>query len=91
MAGSAGDNDLTEDENPATASRQQAKRWVSVYSELLAMETSVVESVRAKMSRMSGDARRITEQTNIPQLEKDAESFRSRLELWRDRLAQLEA
>lgn len=91
MAGSPRDDtgDLTENQNPDTASRQQAKHWVSVYSELLSMETSVVESVRAKMRRMSDDAQRITEQTNLPQLQRDVDSFRSRLALWEDRLAEL--
>jgi hypothetical protein len=93
MAGSEGDppSDPTGEEgNPSTASSQQASRWVAVYSELLEMETSVLESVRERLKGMSSEARRITERTNLPQLEKDAEGFRSRLALWRDRLAQLE-
>jgi hypothetical protein len=76
--------------NPSTASSQQASRWVAVYSELLEMETSVIEYVRAKLSSMSSEARRITEDTNLPQLERDCESFRRRLTLWQQRLAQLE-
>lgn len=92
MAGSEGDelSDLTGEGNPSTASTRQASRWVAVYSELLEMETTVLESVRSRLGGMSSEARRITEWTNLPQLEKDAESFRSRLALWRDRLAQLE-
>ncbi|HEY9286518.1 MAG TPA: hypothetical protein VIT43_00685 [Candidatus Dormibacteraeota bacterium] len=92
MAGSEDDKrrEPSEEGNPSTASSEQASRWVAVYDELLEMETSVIESVRARLIGMSSEARRITERTNLPQLENDAASFRSRLALWRDRLAQLE-
>ena len=92
MAGSNGykPSYTTEGEHPSSASHQEAKRWVSVYAELLAMETTVIGSVRAALCDMSSDARRITEMTNLPQMENDVEHFRTRLALWRDRLAQLE-
>lgn len=79
----------TEGEHPASASHQEAKRWVSVYAELLAMETTIIGSVRAALRDMSTEARHITEMTNLPQLENDIDHFRTRLALWRDRLAEL--
>jgi hypothetical protein len=45
------------------------------------METNTVKFVRARPAEMSSEARRITERTNLPQLEGDVDSFRSRLAL----------
>jgi FtsZ-binding cell division protein ZapB len=81
---------LAEGEDPSTTSVREARRWISVYSELLKIEGEVLESVRSKLARMSEEAREITEQTNLPSLERDAEHFRARLAFWRERLSQLE-
>lgn len=80
---------LAEGENLSTTSRQEAERWVAMYAELTHFETELIDSVKAKLTRMSPEARRETQQTNLPGLEEDAARFRARLAFWRDRLTQL--
>ena len=82
-------SDITEGD-PSTASKREAKRWVAVYAELLEMETRAIGSIRAAIAGMSREARLIAERTNLPDLEQDLDLFRTRLALWRERLAQLE-
>jgi hypothetical protein len=81
---------LARGEDPATSSPREARRWISVYTELVEMETTLIKSLKARIQSMSDEARQITEQTNLPELEKDADRFRSRLAFWRQRLAQIE-
>jgi hypothetical protein len=82
-------DELAAGEDPSTRSRQEAERWVSMYTELTELEDGVIKSVRDKMARMSADARRETERTNLPTLEEDAKRFHARLAFWRKRLTEL--
>ncbi|MEO6797506.1 MAG: hypothetical protein ABI401_09300 [Candidatus Dormibacter sp.] len=82
-------DELAEGEDPSTASVQEAERWVLVYTELVHLEDNVIKSVKARMSRMSPAARRETERTDLPALEKDDARFHDRLAFWRERRDQL--
>jgi len=54
--------------DPATATLEQAVFWRNIYTEILAMEESVLE--------------RIQQLTNVPVVAAQAERFRSRLGFW---------
>jgi hypothetical protein len=82
-------DELAEGEDPTTASLQEAERWVSVYTELIHLEDDLIKSVKERIAKMSPAARRETERTNLPALEKDDARFHDRLAFWRYRLAQL--
>ncbi|HEY0492029.1 MAG TPA: hypothetical protein VGD57_00985 [Candidatus Dormibacteraeota bacterium] len=81
--------ELAEGEEPSTTSRDVAERWLSVYTELTELEDDVIKSVKDRLPRMSPEARRETERTNLPALEEDAKRFHARLRFWRQRLAEL--
>ncbi len=87
--GSGSADELADGEDPSTTSSKEAERWVSVYTELINLETNLINEVKVRISKMSPEARRETERTNLPALEKDAKRFRARLGFWRERLAQL--
>jgi hypothetical protein len=83
------EEELAEGEDPSTNSRDIAERWVSIYTELTEMEDDVIRAVKDRLTRMSPEARRETERTNLPALEEDSTRFHKRLGFWRQRLAQL--
>ena len=87
--GSHTPDELAENENPSTTSRQEAERWVSMYTELTQMEDDVIKSVKERIAHMSLAARRETERTNLPVLEMDSKRFHARLAFWRKRVGQL--
>ena len=66
----------------ATASLEQAVFWKNIYSEILAMEESVLERIQQLMADQSPQARREVELTNVPVVVAQAERFRSRLGFW---------
>jgi hypothetical protein len=66
----------------ATASLEQAVFWKNIYSEILAMEESVLERIQQLMADQSPQARREVELTNVPVVVAQAERFRCRLGFW---------
>jgi hypothetical protein len=82
---------LAEGEDPSTSSRQEAERWIAIYTQLSQLEGDLIKTARERLPRMSPEARRETERTNLPMLEQDSERFNSRLAFWRERLAKLSA
>jgi hypothetical protein len=66
----------------ATATLEQALFWRNIYSEILAMEESVLARIRQLMAAQSPEARREVELTNVPVVVAQAERFRSRLGFW---------
>jgi|SRR5580698_8079344 hypothetical protein len=68
--------------DPATATLEQALFWRSIYTEILAMEESVLARIRQLMENQSPQARREVELTNLPVVIAQAERFRSRLGFW---------
>ncbi|MDQ6709814.1 MAG: hypothetical protein M3Z11_04585 [Candidatus Dormibacteraeota bacterium] len=87
--GSRSVGELAEGEDPLTTSSREIERWVSVYTELIKFETDLINEVTVRISTMSPEARRETERTDLPALQKDAERFGARLAFWRERSAQL--
>jgi hypothetical protein len=66
----------------ATATLEQARFWRNIYTEILAMEESVLARIRQLMADQSPEARREVELTNVPVVVAQAERFRSRLGFW---------
>src|ERR1700737_837848 len=68
--------------DPATATLEQALFWRNIYTEILAMEESVLDRIHQLMADQSPQARREVELTNVPVVFAQAERFRSRLGFW---------
>ncbi len=83
-----GDDSLgMEDEvDPATASLEQALFWRNIYTEIVAMEESVLARIRHLMAKQSPQARREVELTNVPVVVAQVERFRSRRAIWDSRV-----
>jgi hypothetical protein len=74
------------DEDPTTTRASEARRWVALYTELVAFEGEMLRRIRENMASLSPAARQEAERSNLPQLIKDWQRFRSRLSLWERRL-----
>jgi hypothetical protein len=74
--GMEGEADLT------TATLEQALFWRNIYTEILAMEESVLERIQQLMADQSPQARQEVALTNVPVVVAQAERFRSRLGFW---------
>src|SRR5581483_2521540 len=79
------------EEIPAAASLKQALYWRQIYTEILAMETKVLNRIHQLMAKQSEEARREVELTNVPVVVAQAEKFRQRLGYWEARIQQLNA
>src|ERR1700730_15821742 len=79
-----GDNSLRMDGEAdfATATLEQARFWRNIYTEILAMEESVLQRIQHLMADQSPQARREVELTNAPVVAAQADRFRSRLGFW---------
>jgi hypothetical protein len=76
--------------DPKTASMEQALYWRQIYREILAMEEKVMERIQDLMTKLSPQARREVELTNVPVVAAQAERFRQRLGFWAARVRELE-
>jgi hypothetical protein len=66
----------------ATATLEQALFWRKIYTEILAMEETVLERIQQLMADQSPQARQEVALTNVPVVVAQAERFRSRLGFW---------
>jgi hypothetical protein len=88
-----GDNSLgmEGEADPATATLEQARFWRTIYSEILAMEESVLERIHQLMADQSPQARQEVALTNVPVVVAQAERFRSRLGFWESACRRIDA
>jgi hypothetical protein len=77
--------------NPATATLDQALFWRTIYTEILAMEESVLERIQQLMADQSPQARQEVALTNVPVVVAQAERFRSRLGFWESACRRIDA
>ena len=77
------------EDDPRSASLEQAHYWRQIYTELLAMEEQVMDRIQALMAKQSPRARREVELTNVPVVAAQAERFRRRLGFWNARMEEL--
>jgi hypothetical protein len=80
---------MTDEADPLTASLEESLFWRNVYSEILAMEESVLERIHQLIASQSPEARREVELTNLPVVVAQAERFRSRGKLWESRVTRM--
>src|SRR4029079_12120877 len=71
---------------PETATIEQALYWRQNYTEMLAMEETVLARIRELMGNQSDEGRREVELTNVPVVVAQAERFRQRLGFWQSRV-----
>ncbi len=81
---------MEEEEDPRTATLDQARYWHQIYKEILAMEEKVMERIQELMAKQSPQARREVELTNVPVVAAQADRFRERLGFWSHRVSELE-
>jgi len=79
-----GDNSLGMDDeaDPATATLEQALFWRNIYSEILAMEESVLARIHQLMAGQTAEARREVELTSVPVVVSQVARFRARRGIW---------
>jgi hypothetical protein len=79
-----GDNSLGMDDeaDPATATLEQALFWRNIYTEILAMEESVLARIHQLMASQTAEARREVELTNVPVVVSQVARFRARQGIW---------
>lgn len=70
------------EDDPTTASRDQAIFWQSIYREILTMEEAVISHMQMLMQELSLPAREEVARTNLPVVLAQAEKFRMRLAYW---------
>lgn len=75
---------------PITASLAQARYWQQIYREITAMEELVLDRIHELMARLSPEARREVERTNLPVVTSQLERFKQRLGYWSSRVTELE-
>jgi hypothetical protein len=78
-------------EDPESDSLEEARRWVSVYSHLVKLESDLLDVLAGMIPTMPDEAQQEAEQTNLPVLASQVERFRHKLEFWSKRRAELEA
>jgi hypothetical protein len=78
-------------EDPASDDVTDARRWVTLYRELVSFEEEMLGRIRERMSSLSPEARLAAERTNLPQLEADNHQFHARLSFWEQKLAGISA
>jgi hypothetical protein len=78
-------------EDAASASLEDARHWVAVYSHLLNLEQELFDVLARMIPMMPSEAKREAEETNLPVLASQLERFRHRLDLWSQRKRELEA
>jgi hypothetical protein len=77
-------------EDPNAQSPEAARQWLRAYAELFELEADMLDLLAERLPRMSDEARREAEETNLPVIVSQFERFRHRLNFWRKRRNQLE-
>jgi hypothetical protein len=77
-------------EDPSAHSPFVVSQWLKAYSELLELESDLLDLLAARLPLLSDEARREAEDTNLPVIVSQLERFRHRRNFWRKRKDQLE-
>jgi DNA-binding response OmpR family regulator len=80
---------LLEGENPDTQHPEDARRWLAVYSELLAYKEGVIARTQHAVQQLAPESAAEIEQTDIPILSEERDRFRRRLHYWQRRVRDL--
>jgi hypothetical protein len=71
------------------ASLNEARMWVGVYRETVALESKVLKTIEDFLPNLSPHARSEAERTNVPLIAGQLQRFKERLALWERRLEEL--
>ena len=80
---------LLEGENPDTEHVEDARRWLAVYSELLAYKEGVMSRTLRALDELARESAEEIEQTDLPVLAEELERFRRRLHFWQQRVREM--
>ena len=80
---------LLEGENPATEHVEDARRWLAVYSELLAYKEGVLTRTLRAVRQLAPESAGEIEQTDLPVLAEERDRFRRRLHFWQRRVREM--
>jgi DNA-binding response OmpR family regulator len=80
---------LLEGENPGTQHPEDARRWLAVYSELLAYKEGVIARTQRAVEQLAPESAAEIQQTDIPILSEERDRFRRRLHYWQRRVRDL--
>jgi DNA-binding response OmpR family regulator len=80
---------LLEGEDPATAHSEDARRWMSTYTELLAFKEGLLARTRRAVEQLGRESAREIANTDVSILIEERDRFRRRLEFWRRRVRDL--
>jgi DNA-binding response OmpR family regulator len=80
---------LLEGEDPATAHSEDARRWMSAYTELLAFKEGLLARTRRAVEQLGRESAREIANTDVSILIEERDRFRRRLEFWRRRVRDL--
>jgi hypothetical protein len=92
-AEAAGDPErLLPEENPQTTEPEEARRWISTYTELIGFKEKLLASAHKKIPELTEeDALREAVDTDLVLLEAENERLRRRLDFWQRRKLALKA
>lgn len=80
---------LLEGEDPTTSHAEDARRWLTVYTELLAQKEAILQRINRAAAQLSSEAGTEIESTDLVLLRAERDRFRRRLEFWRHRVRDL--
>jgi hypothetical protein len=86
----AGGTELLPKENPATLHAVDARRWITVYAELVRFKDGLIERLMSDIGEMTPEARAEVSGTDLRALAEQRERYRARLESWHRRHWELE-
>ncbi len=72
-------------EDPRTPHVEDARHWVSIYTQMLEFKERLVNRVREEAEDLPGPAEHAVRTEDLPMLEAERERVRRRLEFWRGR------
>lgn len=74
-----------EGEDPRTTHVEDARHWVSIYTQMLEFKERLVARVREEADGLPGPVEKAVRDEDLPLLEAERERVRRRLDFWRDR------
>lgn len=80
---------LIDGEDPHTTHAEDARRWLVIYSELLAYKDMVLDRTRRAMATMHPETMSEIERTDVQIVHRERDRVHARLEFWRGRLREL--
>src|SRR5438552_7472428 len=79
-----------QDENPATASLEQARRWASTYDQLVKFKQELLDLCHRYAERSEPAVSRAIRETDVVLLEAQASRFEQRRDYWKIRAAEMQ-